>query len=471
MGGGHVSDSVRRVSVQIDTLVDMLIGTDRGGTVIDVTLPSGVEVAELIPAIVDLAVGADGVDAESPTAWKLARVGGTVLDASRTLTENGIREGELLMLTGAASAPVTRAEAPPGLEPAAGRWHGARTALALWCPIAGTAAVVWTGLMRDDIGRTVPAAMLTVGAVAAVLPYRHRRDPLTATASALIVVMLAAVLGLLVVPDGPGPPNLMLAAAAAAAAAMVMARLTGVDIVGLTAVATGAAAVAISLIPAVLWPVPTVVIGVLTASLSMAVLAVAPRLSIALAGLTPAPDGGPDAPGSLFDDAPAAPRLVRGNAILTGILTGAAVTAVIGTTLIALGGVLVGQAAREPGSGPGGPWWTGPLFTALLAAALVLRARSHADALRRGVLVGCGVGCATMAFTAVVIEHPGQASAWGALAVAIGLVAAGGRPSAPVSPLIRRAADVAECVVLAALAPLACWVAGVYGLVRGLALW
>src|SRR5690606_33285714 len=321
-GGGHVSDSVRRVSVQIDTLVDMLIGTDRGGTVIDVTLPSGVEVAELIPAIVDLAVGADGVDAESPTAWKLARVGGTVLDASRTLTENGIREGELLMLTGAASAPVTRAEAPPGLEPAAGRWHGARTALALWCPIAGTAAVVWTGLMRDDIGRTVPAAMLTVGAVAAVLPYRHRRDPLTATASALIVVMLAAVLGLLVVPDGPGPPNLMLAAAAAAAAAMVMARLTGVDIVGLTAVATGAAAVAISLIPAVLWPVPTVVIGVLTASLSMAVLAVAPRLSIALAGLTPAPDGGPDAPGSLFDDAPAAPRLVRGNAILTGILTG-----------------------------------------------------------------------------------------------------------------------------------------------------
>src|SRR5690606_16694041 len=182
-GGGHVSDSVRRVSVQIDTLVDMLIGTDRGGTGIDVTLPPGVEVAELIPAIVDLAVGADGVDAGSPTAWKLARVGGTVLDASRTLTENGIREGELLMLTGAASAPVTRAEAPPGLEPAAGRWHGARTALALWCPIAGTAAVVWTGLMRDDIGRTVPAAMLTVGAVAAVLPYRHRRDPLTATAS------------------------------------------------------------------------------------------------------------------------------------------------------------------------------------------------------------------------------------------------------------------------------------------------
>jgi hypothetical protein len=40
-----------------------------------------------------------------------------------------------------------------------------------------------------------------------------------------------------------------------------------------------------------------------------------------------------------------------------------------------------------------------------------------------------------------------------------------GAGAAAASPLVRRAVDFMECVALAVVAPLACWVCGVYGLV------
>jgi hypothetical protein len=46
----------------------------------------------------------------------------------------------------------------------------------------------------------------------------------------------------------------------------------------------------------------------------------------------------------------------------------------------------------------------------------------------------------------------------------------GGLAGAAANPLARRAIDIAEYLALAAVVPLACWVAGLYGLIRGLSL-
>jgi hypothetical protein len=41
---------------------------------------------------------------------------------------------------------------------------------------------------------------------------------------------------------------------------------------------------------------------------------------------------------------------------------------------------------------------------------------------------------------------------------------------ATVNPLVRRTVEVSEYLALAAVVPLACWVGGLYGLIRGVSL-
>ncbi|MGV0834216.1 type VII secretion integral membrane protein EccD [Mycolicibacterium thermoresistibile] len=445
-----MNDSVRRVAVQVIDELD--------STVVDLVLPGGVEVAELIPAIADL-VGDVDTDADPPAAWQLSRIGGGALDGSRTLTENGVHDGELLLLSTTEFAPVIRRD-PDELGwggDDTGTWpHGIGAAVGLWIAAAGAVAVGWASLLHDDAGRTVPAALLALGAAATLVMYRHRREPVAVTASALIVVLLAAALGLLVVPNGPGAANVLLAAAAGGAAAAMTLRFTRAGTVALVAVAAVAAVLTFSMIPAVLWTVPTVAVGAVMATASIGVLGLAARVSIALAGLTPAlGSGDEDSCETIHGDGP----MVRGNAILTGLLTGAAITATVGVALVALG----------PGLGT--PWWAELGFAAAVATALLLRVRSHADTQRRCILLACGVCCATVVFAAIIAGLPQQATYPGAVAVAAGLAVVTSLPAASVSPLTRRAADGVEYLALAALLPLACWVAGVYGLVRGLTLW
>src|SRR6476660_8815567 len=76
-------------------------------TAVDLTLPTSPELGEILSAIVDLVgVGhetADGV----PERLRLARVDGSALDESVSLLENGIRDGDVLLL---AAEPIPRPE-------------------------------------------------------------------------------------------------------------------------------------------------------------------------------------------------------------------------------------------------------------------------------------------------------------------------------------------------------------------------
>ena len=121
-----------------------------------------------------------------------------------------------------------------------------------------------------------------------------------------------------------------------------------------------------------------------------------------------------------------------------------------------------GIALTAPVSGV--PRLVGVAFTAAAGATLVLRARSHADARQITALLAGGV--TTLGF-AVLSAGTGPWQA--ATAVLLGGVAlATGFAAQADSPLARRAAEVLESLTLGALLPLACWVAGVYGAVRGL---
>jgi hypothetical protein len=62
---------------------------------IDLSAPAGVAVVELIPQLVEMA-GEGGDDA--PQEWVLARLDGSRLQAERTLTEQGVLDGEMLYL-------------------------------------------------------------------------------------------------------------------------------------------------------------------------------------------------------------------------------------------------------------------------------------------------------------------------------------------------------------------------------------
>jgi hypothetical protein len=101
---------------------------------------------------------------------------------------------------------------------------------------------------------------------------------------------------------------------------------------------------------------------------------------------------------------------------------------------------------------------------------MVLRARTHVDMSRRAALVVGGMAAIAAGVALVVVSAPAQANWVCLLATAVGLSMQSGVFGATANPLARRAVEVLEYLALAAVVPLACWVGGLYGLIRGLSL-
>jgi hypothetical protein len=101
---------------------------------------------------------------------------------------------------------------------------------------------------------------------------------------------------------------------------------------------------------------------------------------------------------------------------------------------------------------------------------MVLRARTHIDMRRRTALVVGGMAASAAGLILVVVSAPGQGSWVCLLVTAVGLSMLGAALGATVNPLAGRAVDVLEYLALASVVPLACWVVGLYGLIRGLSL-
>lgn len=409
---------------------------------VDLTLPRRACVGDMLPSIVDLIRPGPGVR------WRLRRIGGATLDESLTLSDNAIHDGELLWLS-ADEVPdpvfVDRdaGDAVARMQPA----HGDIPRLvcvggSVAAAGVGGGAILWSA---ESASRTVAALLgvtLTVAAIiAAVLARRTGSEPLPCITFGVLAAISAAVTGAVVVPSGPLAAHLVLASAAASTAAVVSLRLTGRGLIPLTATATASLLCTAASAVSVGWDLDGAASGALLATIALAVLGSAPRLAIALTRIGPEP--------------PDERHAARAHDLLTGMITGASTAAAIAAVLVA------GTATA-----------TFPIavFDGVVGAALVLRIRTHIGVVRRCALAICGFLAISAGFAVLVATAPRHAHWLGALAAVAG--------TGCLLPLLgftsglaaRRAAELAEYAALAAIIPLACWIAGIFGLVRGLAL-
>jgi type VII secretion integral membrane protein EccD len=420
--------SVCRLSIQSDR--------DGQPITVDVALPVGTPVGALLPTIVALA---GQPSRESPRCWRLDRVSGSSLDESITLAENGVHDGELLVLAASDAVPLglvrwgpcrTVAEAGP---PRDVRRFMSEVAC-IWAAVLGSLALC-TRLTGHPSIHLLIAAIGTCSAAAVAVTGRS-------AASAVASVSLAAASGFLAVPSGPGPANVFLAAAAAASMSLVLLRWTDHWPSALVATACFSALVAVTVITPVVGVVPVATVGAILAVAALGVLAVSGRMSIHLSGLA--------------TDQDVNERAIRGHATLTGLVGGCSGAAALGTVLIAVGCHRYGA-----------PSLAGAGFATVVGLVLLLRVRTHVDEARRRALASGGLASTSAAFVIIATASPAQVGWVSAAIIALGLGAA--RPP-KLNAAAVRAVEVLEYAALVAVVPLACWVSGVYAMVRGTSL-
>ncbi len=420
------------------------------GTDIDLVLPGDAEVGALLPDIVEL-TGPSAPAPDAGTGWLLTRAGGEPLCSGVSLSANGVRDGDLLVLR-PQEGPVRHSviDEPARLVADSGR-DGPDSPWVLPVAAASAAAVGAAVLCSAGLPALPAAAVVLVAAMAVVVAQRREGGRIPATAAA-IAVMFAAAGGFITVPGGSGADSTLLGAAAAATTAMLTLRLTGRQVVLLTALGTAGALVAVATAADAVWSTPGVTVGAVLAVAALMALNLSARLAMAVTGLA--------VPGTLdHDGGPDGRRAVLAHEVLTGAIGGSAASAAAGVVLVA---------ASSPH--PDVDFAAALAFCAAVAAALLLRTRLYPDPLRRLVMLAAGMLSAAAGVAVVAVRHPGAGPVLGAVVALTGLVVLVVAPRAASGPLAGRAADLAEYAALAAVAPLACWLAGLYHLVAGLGL-
>lgn len=437
-------DSIRHVSIHCATPTDA-----EPGTTLDLSLPAAMTVGELLPWIVDVLGAADG----TPRQWRLAYLGGRSLEESATLAQNDIQDGDLLILTESCDQPTVQRPLMAALTVDSTDEAfpiGLRVTACLWVCALGIVTLAWAGLGSVGWGRIAAAAAVavTVTAVAVSAPRLGLSPTVIATLN-VAAVACAAVLGFLVVPAGPAPANFFLAATAAGSLGVVLIRVTGCGRQVLIAVVTAAAVLAVATGFSALWPLATPALGAVVSAVGLGLLPLTPRMSIALAGLTPAVPGYPGTEEDAADDdrSDAAARAQLGHENLAGLLAGCAAAAALGTVILALASLRQVSAVEVA-------------LAAAVGVALLLRSRTYASGSCRTVAVVCGFLSLTVTFILVVAWSPAHGSWTGMLAVAAGIAVVW--PITIRHPVAARLADIIEYGALAAVVPLACWLAGAF---------
>ena len=439
-------------------------------TRIDVALPSDVAVADLLPMLLEMARESTPDGGARHGGWALARLGQAAMESTRTLTGSGVLDGELLQLCKRAESP------PPPLfddvidavalsTPGSYRPWTEATARALGGGAAGAAlltaaiAVYLAGPGLVEALTAAGAGVLLVAVGATVSRVYH--DPRAGTVLAASALPLAFVAGLYAVPDGPGRPNLLLASVAVLVFAAASTSLLGAGVTVFTAAAAAAVLGAGATLVAVLVAHPVAGIAAGTAAVALVGLSFAPRLTIQLARLplpavpTTARELNEDDTAGFPDFATIERQAALGHQYLTGLVIGFGTAAAVGGLLAGLHGTV------------------GVVLAVTVAAVLMLRARTYANGVQAvallsagllttsGLVVGWLVGADDSTRLLLVF---GTTVLLGALALVLGVVF----PRQRFSPPLRRAVEVLEALLIAAVLPLALGVMDLYATMRGL---
>ncbi|MFG1930283.1 type VII secretion integral membrane protein EccD [Mycobacterium sp. NPDC048908] len=428
---------------------------------IDLALPMDAPVGLLLPAVVEL-VDPDMSTSVEARRWHLSRVGQPWLDEAMSLRDNAVHDGDLLLLTTTNVPPPAELPDEPAQAIIAAGGHRTMphsvtaTATVLCTGVLGAAASLWAGLVSHATGHVVATAATAAAAAfgAVVLRWTHR-DPLHSIALSAVAVMFGTAAGFLAAAEGSRIASLLLAAAVGTTMAILLRRLTRRGDTSLSALATLGALTSVASACGVGWTLPICTVGAALATLALAALGVAARFSVAATGLAPVM-GHPDEDFE-YDGATVASQALAAHRALTGFVLGSAAAAVAGAALVGWDCL--------PNGRPGGV-----VFALVVALVLALRARTHVDARRRAGLIVFGLASFAVGCAIVVASAPHRAQ-WVCLLAPVAVVSMLSHPSGAASnPLVHRAVDVLEYAALAAVVPVACWVSGVYALIRGVSL-
>lgn len=424
-------------------LVVEVMGVDQSGSV-DLVLPSQCPLGELMPPIV-CAIFGDTADA--PQRWYLTGAAGAPLDTSVSLRDNGIQDGDIVILS---TAPLPRPRLTP-TEPCGVVARTAATAplnrnvlvsAAAAATILSAVLLVWAGLHAATTWPLGAAATLAAAAAMAAVAV-GRSDPESTLLLSFGAVLFVSATGILAVPGAGWVAAALLAAASALAMSTLLLRMT--DDRGLmTACAAVAGAVSATAALGIAVGPRLVVAGAALAVVSLVGLSAAPRIAALATRLGPT---------HLDVDQH---RAVAAHRTLSALVAGWSVSAMLGAFAVA------GAAVHH-----GAPMILAASFAADLGVLLILRQRSHVDPCRRVWLFTAGIAALLSAFAIAVAAAPAPAH-WVCVAAAVGSAACiwCSRHPIEVTPLLRNAIQVVEYVALVAVIPLAFWVAGLYGFVR-----
>ncbi|GAA2054913.1 type VII secretion integral membrane protein EccD [Williamsia deligens] len=465
-----------------------------GRTQVDVALPADVPLASLIPELAGLLLRnqfgePERVPDDLAVRWTLGKVGQPVLDETRTLIESGIHDGDLLVLRseGTAELPtvyddvidavagITRREFRSWSATAA-RWVGV-VAFLLAVVVSGVLTMVasWSS-HRYDLGAVALVAFV-VFFVADLVVRANGADrvvgaALTVASCVAVFVGCFATLG-----AADNAANVLLGAGVALLVAVVALRVTVGEPFTHLASITVAALVTLGALGQLLIGAPVQHTAAVLAVVAMLVALIAPRLTILLVRL-PIPTV-PSAGASLDDIDPpdqqninagvaaigavALPetaaleiRAKAANAHMSGLMLGAAAVAAVSAVVVAV---------PHPDVD-----WKSLVLGVLVAAAIVLRGRSHSDLVQAAGMIGIGAS----ALLGVVAVQSVADGIWAVLAVGLTLVVSAASflfgvvtPTMEFSPVMRRIGEIAEYLVITATVPIAAWVIGLYSLARG----
>lgn len=419
---------------------------------VDLVVPAGTPVAELLPGVVALGTGG-GASADDVRPWRLSRPVGPDLDPGRTLAESGVGDGDLLLLRHESTPPLGVLRSDPvvalagAVDGIRGRWSPERRtvlALSLLAPALAVllvATALATGPATSGVLAAVAVAVLLLSAGATP------GEPRPAAALCVLALLPGAALGRAVAAGiGAGASGTF----AWAALGVLGAALLGVGrqpartiVLAVGAVATGATATAALGVTA-LGGTRAAAVGLVA---SLAVLPFLPRLALRGAGLVHSGDATP------VDPRPVVAARVARTSMTAALAALAPVVAVLAGVVALYGGA-------------SGRW-----LAALAGLAFLLRARA---ALFTGevlalVLAGtAALGAGAGAYVLLALAHglaPAAVLPPAGLSVVALLLALPATRAAVAAPGTDRRLRQLEAVALLALVPLALAVLGVLGVI------
>ncbi|WP_336085318.1 type VII secretion integral membrane protein EccD [Nocardia sp. SSK8] len=481
----HVDEDSARGIVRAPDLARVTILAKH--TQVDMAIPVDVPVALVIPSVVDMVAQhsrSNTFDNEGeryePAEWVLARIGHPPFSNSLSLGEQGVRDGELLMLESAShTAPtplfddimynvaIADAEHYRSWTPKTARITG--SVLAAVTMLVGCFGLLAApGALPSWITGSVALFVAILCVVAGTVLSRMYGDTSAALVLGGCALPTAFTGGMLLVPDHYGWAHLLLGGALLGATAVLAWRVTGVGL----ALFIGAATVSVFIVPAALVGLlsdqPVKAVGAVVAALGLAALSLSPRVSMLLAKLPLPPVPSPGTPIDPTEDDPddhrALPTLdalrarsERARNYLAGLVSA--------TTLVTVAGALLATDA-----GADDPFWPGIALALVCSVVLMFRSRTYAGAEQAIVLIAGGAAIVLLMLIGVSVEMEQPLMVFGAAvtiliaALVIGLIV----PNQSATPPMRRAAELLEYAFVAAVLPLVFWVADLYSLVRGL---